>query len=630
MAQPTTYKNKASNTKEEPADISVQFAQAVRSSFKELSGEITERNAKIIERDGYIYGDQLEKSLDIPIGHDFTPVNWLRRTVEIHKNMFMSRGFQLVSSYDTTDPETATNPEDRKRIEIENDKRKEWAELRQQAIAAIIDDNGGYASWGNLAENCSAVGNACIKAWYDDKQQKYVISPIEAIENVYVLWNKDDFRTYDAIAYVYQVSKQVAIEQYGAPEDVDTSPLGQPMEVIAAGTTVSVTDLTQQMVTIMEVTGKISGFGTDKGALKKVAQGKENELNALVIGANIVKRIVDDPKKIPKYYILPNKRQRRRAWGQSDISDAAININQTYIETLSDWRTVSSKVNFPKYKGFGFSPDQQMPKSENRKVQVLPMADGQDIQPLDQGDSNQFDFRAQMDELKEQFVRETGISRVLFDDPSVTFNSNQALLTSMKPTSDIAEAKKQLWTPIIVDIFTDALEALAAHQPEAYGDLIDAEDNWSLRVMWPSVMQKEDPIFQNMLLNRFNAGLMSVQTFMEQQGESKEEVDRLRSEMADPVTAAILGKQTPAIAQAIINAATAEIQAWYQATVGAANPEGGNTPGVNSNGGTAAPQIAASQGENVEGQGLISQPGSGATPVSAGGAVNQVNQQLGG
>lgn len=618
------------------------FVSYVRSEFKDLSGEIEERNARIISRDDYIYGDKLEAALDIPIGHDFTPVNWLRRTVEIHKNMFMSRGFQVVSSYDSDDVEAAADDTDRGRIEIENHKRKEYAEQRMKTCDAIIQDNGGYAMWGVLAENASAIGDACLKGWYDEDNKKYILNQIEAVENIYALWSKDDFREYDAIAYVYQVSKQKAISEYGASDDVTTSPLGQPMEVIAASTTTSNTMYTQPMVTIMEITGKICGWGSEKGTLKSVKEGDENELNALIIGS-AVKRIIDDPKKIPKYYILPNKRQRRRAWGMSDVSDAAVNINLTYIETLSDWRTVSSKVNFPKYKGFGFGPDTQLPKSEARKVQVLPLADGQDMQLLQQGDTNQLDFKNQMDELKEQFVRETGISRVLFDDPSVTFNSNQALLTSMKPTSDIAEAKKQLWTSIITTIFEDALETLAVYEPDTYKDLVDTDDNWTLKVMWPSVMQKEDPIFQNMLLNRFNAGLMSVQTYMEQQGESKEEIDRLRDEMIDPVTGAILGKQVPLIAQTIINAATAELQAWYQATQpqtqiaqqqadqqALSDAGGQGVPGVNDNGGAAAPGQVATPVQSQEGQQPISQPGSGASATSPEGALAQATQQLGG
>lgn len=621
------------------------FVAQTRNAFKDLSGEVEDRNAKIVSRDDYIYGDKLENSLDIPIGHDFTPVNWLRRTVEIHKNMFMSRGFQTVSTYDTDNLDNVADEEDRGRIELENSKRKEYAEQRMKTCQAIIEDNGGFAMWGVLAENASAIGDAIVKCWYDDKAKKYVINQIEAVENVYVLWSKDDFREWDAIAYVYQVSKQSAISDYGASEDVGTSPLGEPMQILAASTTTSNTQYTQPMVTIMEITGKISGWASEEGKLKKVEEGDETELNALIVGDEL-KRIIDTKKKIPKYYILPNKRQRRRAWGQSDVSDAAININLTYIETLSDWRTVSSKVNFPKYKGYGFGPDAQLPKSEPRKVQVLPLADGQDMQLLQQGDSSQQDFKSQMDELKEQYVRETGISRVLFDDPSVTFNSNQALLTSMKPTSDIAEAKKQLWSGVLTNLFADALETLAEWEPDSFGDLVGTEDNWTLKIMWPSVMQKEDPIFQNMLLNRFNAGTMSLQSYLEQQGESKEEVDRLRDELTDPVTSAILGKQVPLLAQTLINAATAEIQAWYQASLPqtqiaqqTANQQGladiaaagGNgTPGINDAGGGAAPAQVATPAQSVPGTQPISQPGSGASTTSPQGALNQATQAIGG
>lgn len=626
------YKETGATQKTDYNQITADFVAETKSYFTQLSGEISERNAHISERDNYIYGDLLQRSLNIPIGHDFTPVNWLRRTVEIHKNMFMSRGFQIVSSYDSDDPNAAADATDRGRIDVENQKRKEFAEQRMKTIDAIIKDNGGFALWGNLAENASAIGDVIVKCYMDEDNDKYIISPVEAVENVYVLWSKDDFRQFDAVAYVYQVSKQVAIRDYGAPENVATSPLGQPLVVVAASTQTTNTVTNQPMVTIMEVTGKICGWAADGGKVKRVKEGDETELNALIIG-NEISRLITDKKKIPKYYIFPNKRQRRRGWGMSDISDAAIVINATYIETLSDWRTVASKVNFPKYKAYGFGLDTQLPKSETRKIQAIPLADGQDLQELSQGDSNQLDFRNQMDELKEQYVRETGISRVLFDDPSITFNSNQALLTSMKPTSDIAEAKKQLWTPVLVDLFTDALETLALYKPDTYKDLVSTDDDWSLKVMWPSIMQKEDPIFQNMLLNRFNAGTLSIQSYLEQQGESKEEIDRLRDELSDPMTAGILGKQLPLIAQTIINAATAELQAWYQSTLPQNNqpPEGAaNTPGVNSNGGVAAPGLVATQAENIPGVGPLSQPGSGATAVSPEGALAQVNQQVGG
>lgn len=659
------------------------FADAVRDAFSDTTTEIAERNEKVEERDLYIYSDKLERSLDIPVGHDFTPVNWLRRTVEIHKNMFMSRGFQIISTYDTKDPMLTEDEEEAERVKIENKKEKAFAETRKMLIDSIIRDNGGFSMWSNLAESASAVGDAAVKTYYDEKQQKFVISPIESIENLYVLWGKDDFRQIDAVAYVYQVSKQVAIEQYGAPEDVITSPLGKPMEKFSHSHLGYISYSNQPMVTILEITGKIEGWKSEKGVIKECKIGEENEFNAKIVGETVT-RVIDDPKKLPKYYIFPNKRQRRRPWGISDVSNAAININLTYIETLSDWRTVSAKVNFPKYKAFGFGLDSQMPKSEPRKMQSIPLGEGQDLVPLDQGNPDKMDFRSQMEELKEQFVRETGVSRVLFDDPSVTLNSNQALLTSMKPTSDIAEAKKQLWGPIIEQMFTDALETIAAHQPEL-SDI--ATGDFALKVMWPSVMQKEDPVYQQMLLNRFNSNTMSLQTFLEMQGESKEEIDRIRDELDDPVTASILGRILNVLAQNIVappsdkpevktnislrgdltpqqeaNHATQlgindgpfppsmgpqgepgriaqlnhDNQGFLQGefpnqtpiTRGPDGQEVGMQKQDTNTGQDARPQIAT-QAQNQEGQGVMSQPGSGATPVSAEGAINQTNQNNG-
>lgn len=608
-------------------NLKAEFVNNVRAKFKELETEISQRNADITERDDYVYGDRLGRSLDIPIGHDFTPVNWLRRTVEIHKNMFMSRGFQVVSTYDTDPIENVATPQDRGRLEVENDKQKKYAEARQELIKSIIEDNGGLSLWGNLAESASAVGDAALKTYYDEDNGKFEICPIESIENIYVLWNKDDFRKYDAVAYAYQVSKQEAIRDYGADEDVVTSPMGSPMEILSA-TGVQNQFSGQPMVTILEVTGKIEGWAVKDGNIKQVPVGEETELNAKIIGSDLT-RLISDPKKLPKYYLLPNKRQRRRPWGMSDISDASIQINLTYVETLSDWRTVAAKSNFNKYKAYGFGPDTTIPKPESRTVQFLPLAEGQDIVELNQSQTNGIDWGRQLEELKEQFVRETGLSRVLFDDPSVTLNSNQALLTSMKPTSDIAEAKKQLWAPVIVQLFKDALETIALNKPELK-DLVSEDDNWSLKVMWPSVMQKEDPVYQSMLLNRFNAGLMSVQSYMEAQGDTREEIDRIKDEVTDPITSAIIGKQLPLIAQTFINAATAELQAWFAATLPQKDEGSGQPAGVNPNGGGAAQVLPDNQATGGVGMSPVSQPGTGATAATPGGALAQTVQNQGG
>lgn len=648
-----------------------EFIADVRSQLSELKTEIAERNNAISQRDSYIYGDMLDRNLDIPYGHDKTPVNWLRRTVEIHKIQFMGRPFQVVSTYDTRDSSAAgEDPDEKTRLDLENRKQKEFAELRKNTIDDIIRDNGGHALFMDGAESASAVGSFIIKAYYDEDNSKYVLSPIEAVENCYALWSQDDFREFVAFGYIYQISRQKAYDDYNCDENVATSVMGQPLAFI--GENITSPNLSgQSMVTVMEITGKVPGWGSEKGRIKKVDEGKETELNALIIG-NEIKKLIDDEKKLPRHYIFPNKKQRRRPWGVSDVSESAININATYIETLSDWRTVSSKVNFPKFRGFNFGPDVQMPKFKTRKMQVIPLGEGQDLRPLEQGDASTLDFKQQMDELKEQFVRETGISRVLFDDPSITLNSNQALLTSMKPTSDIAESKKQLWGPILQQMFTDAIKVCGEFD-STIKELADTDMTWTLKLQWPSVMQKEDPVYQQMLLNRKNAGTISIQSYLEAQGETKEELDRIREEMGDPISAAIHGNMLQLIAQQLIAPAPpekeekpkinvslrgdltpmqeAEIaqQAGFN-TSGEMGPQGnagliagsnqdnqgflsGEFPNQTPNFQNLPQQSSAqtaTQAENQEGQGVVSQPGSGATTATAQGALDQVTQNSGG
>jgi Zn-finger nucleic acid-binding protein len=650
--------------------------------------EVSIRNQHISERDQYIYSDKLERSIDIPVGHDFTPVNWLKRAVEIHKIMFMGRPFSMIANYDTQDTTMAADDDDKQRREMENKKEKAYAEQRSKLIDSIVRDNGGHALFMDGAENCSAIGSWIVKTWYDNDEKKFHISPIEAVENCFVIWNRDNFRQHDFFAYAFQVSREEAASNYGLSEDqLKTSPLGSPFLFSAASypgqqfgsnnSTYGATSVTsgqttgQPMVTIIEGTGKLEGWKSVNGKLRPCPIGQENEINVVFVGGKLV-RILDDEKKLPKYYIFPNNRTRRRAWGVSDITDGAINLNVTYIETLSDWRTVANKVNFPKLKGFNFGQGATLPKFKNRQIQLLPLGDGMDIAPLPLGDGGSIDWSRQLDEIKNQFVRETGLSRVLFDDPTVALNSNQALLTSMKPTSDIAEAKKQLWSPILAQLFTDAIYTVAAHE-DAYKDLADG--NWWLKVQWPSVMSKEDPTFQAMLLNRLNAGTMSIESYLQMQGETKEEIDRIRDEMADPITAGIHGKQLAELAHFEIyrslgippwgftvpklnfraDLAPEEVgniahnYGWDQGPYGdAIGPQGnsglraaddwlnhGMIAGAQDNSGTPSFKKApnaqiTTPGQNQPGQQPMSQPGTGATTTSPQGAQNQQVQNNGG
>ena len=582
----------------------------------QATSEVADRNSDIQEKDQFIYGDAIDRTLNIPAGHDRTPVNWLKRVVEIHKDQFMGRGFQVVSTYNSKDISSTTDPQEQQSILIENKKAKEYAEQRQALYKSIIDDNGGFSMWQDLAENASAIGTAAIKAYYDEEEGKYELCPIESIENLYVVWEEDNFREYKALGYVYQVTKSDAIADYGIDADAPTSLLGQPLEYKWSTGPINVSD--QEMVTVMSITGEFDGYAVENGKIVEVPLGKETEMHALIV-ANKIYMVIGDEKKMPKYYILPNKRIRRRPWGLSDVSDAAIEINRTYIETLSDWRTVASKVNFAKYKAFGFVPGSELPKPKPRTTEMMALGDGQDIQLLNQGDANQVDFKAQLEELKEQFVRETRISRVFFDDPSVTLNSNQALMTSMKPTTDVAEAKKNLWGPIIAEIFEDALNTIAQYD-DSVKEVLEADDSTSVKVMWPSTLQKEDPTYQQMLLNRFNASTMSLQSYLEAQGESKEEIDRIREEFENPLTGAILAKNLGGL-----------YQAKLQAGMPQAFMDGGQPPaGANPNGGQDLRQQVATPGMNTPGAGIVSQPGSGApTPMSAGGMVNQQAQVQG-
>lgn len=529
-----------------------EFVGEVRSQLSTLTGEIALRNRVVQTNDAYIYGDLLQRSLKVPVGHDFTPVNWLRRVCEIHRTQTMGSGFTVSSSYHGVDVDSAFDPDAQGQLQLVNNKKKTFAEARNKLFQAILRDNGGDALFARMVENASAVGDSIVKMWYDDEQGKLCIDMIEAIEHFYVVWNRNNFREWDFTGYVYQISKQLAKDQYHVPDDVATSPLGMPLAVLSSANTVEYIS-TQPMVTIMEVNGRIQGWCTDgNGIIQRCEIGNETPFNAIIVGDR-VKRVVDQVKSLPKYYIFPNKLIRRRPWGLPDITDSAININQTYIETLSDWRTVAAKVNFPKWKATGFGLGMQLPAPKPRTSEIIGLGEGQDIQPLQNPNSelgNELDFMRQLAELKEAFVRETGISMQLFDMPdSPAVTSKQVGMIAMQTISDQVEARRQLWEPIIRKLFEDGLNILALWDENIH-EVVHGDDDWYIDVSWPPSMRKDDPAYVTMVLNQTMLGFQSVQTTLERLGiNAKEELDRLSDEMDNPLTAAIHGKLLTMLAE---------------------------------------------------------------------------------
>ena len=154
-----------------------QFITDVLANLDNVTPEIGERNETISELDEYIYGNGIEMSINVPSGHDKTPVNWLRRAVEVHAYQFMGHGFSLASTYDVTPVDETAQPDVKQATIVENNKKKKYAESINSAIKAIMQDNGGNATWYTLAENASAVGFSVVKAYYDEKEKKYEICP---------------------------------------------------------------------------------------------------------------------------------------------------------------------------------------------------------------------------------------------------------------------------------------------------------------------------------------------------------------------------------------------------------------------------------------------------------------------
>lgn len=583
------------------------------------------------------------------------------------------------------------NPESQtKLLDARNKLKQANADTRKKLIDAIVRDNGGDDLFKRGARVGSAYGTTVYKMWLDAEEKRIKISLLETPQNYYAGWSDSDFRERDWNAYVYQISQTSAYSKYGQSldegEEFAVTQDGMPFtSFVSTDQNLLVNDNTTQdtrtqapMVTVVDFVGVLPGWTLENKEFKKVKRGKEKPFCAYIVGKKIV-RMYSEDKYLPRYYVIRNIEEPRRAWGRSDVNDAMIQVNQTMIQVMSTWTTLFEKEVSPVYMAKGFE-GQQIPKRERLRPTFIPMAPEQDIQLLSPSTAFTGESQTLISELKDAFMRVSGIPRVMFDDSTINPVSNQALMTTMKGLIDIVEDKQARWNPVLTDMFTEALNLTVYIAPEIK-QAVEEDDDWFLKIEWPSVLRREDATYQQMWLNLFNAGVISLETYYEKLGfnDTTEEIDRLRDELKDKTTAAVLGRQVGALAQQVI----APPQNGPQPDV-KINLRGDLTPNQEANLATQQgfnegpfPPSSGPQGqtglraqENVDNQGYIannnpvggeaiqygvdgqplppvqdqanpqltvdqntgqtaSQPGSGAPAVSPQGAINQMNQREG-
>jgi hypothetical protein len=455
-----------------------------------------------------------------------------------------------------------------------NKRAKVNADARAKIGRGLIDDNGGPELFQTGAASCSAFGYTVYKSWLGDEKGTregedipWHIEMLENVANYWAIWSSDSFRKRDGDVYMYQISEQNALDEYGQYlEDGETFatsslglPLGDPNPVAQTQE-----EGTRPMVTVMEFTGKLPGYkfvvdtkNPEESTLEPVAdsdRGTETRGNLLVVGDKTI-RIEGRPDYIPRYYLIPNRRVQRRPWGFPDVTPTCIDLNLTYIARMSDWVVITNRALFQKYLGKGYEAA-SIPRFEPRKIQVMPADEDQSIEEIPQNTEYGQEFNTLITEIKENFVRSGGISQVLFDNPQLDANSNQALMTSMKGMIDSVERKQKIWGHECRAMLEDALRTSAKHYKEIAQFVPDGED-WSFKIVWPSVMRSDDPATIAMRINQYNTGASSVETFMEETGteDPSQELDRIRDEMQDPLTAAIRGQRLPMLAEQTINPA---------------------------------------------------------------------------
>lgn len=551
------------------------IAQKIRAMLIPFSTEISLRNIYIQDRDDIIYGDGLTARVNWTNNADRTLYNWCERLVDIQVSQLMGRSFQVYSTYEKRDLliDQGLNDNDQlQQDKLMNSKAKNDADARAKIIRGLVDDNGADELWQTGSASCSAFGYAVYKSWMSDPEDvkngdediPWHIEMLENPANFWAIWSSDNFRRRDADVYMYQISLEAAQSAYGQYLEEGQAfaqtalgfPLGDPNPVAQTQE-----EGTRPMVTVLEFTGKLPCYKPVKNAagdydLQQCEPGEEEKVNLLVVGDALV-RIEADPDRIPRYYIIPNRRIQRRPWGLSDVTPTCIDTNVTFMERMSDWVTITNRALFQKYAGKGFEPS-GIPHPSSRTIEIIPMDEDQSIEEIEMNTEYSDAYLKLLEKLETNFVRSAGISQVLFDNPQLDANSNQAMMTTMKGMIDTVERKQKIWTKTVIDMLEDALRTLAHgnHYPKIKA-FVPLDEDWSLKVQWPSVMRKDDPQMMQMNINDWNTGTMSVETFMERRGDEdpSQEIDRLRDELQDPLTAAIRGQRLPLLAEQTISPA---------------------------------------------------------------------------
>lgn len=539
----------------ENTDINKDLASDVNQALKNLGYDVTQRNQYMNTRENYLYGNGLYAKVDVEVGRWFAEYNYLPRIINIHASQLMGRGFNIYSYYDKEDLSVYEGDDEQlKMAQLQNKKRKANADARKKAVDAMIRDNGGMARFKDGAKQGSAFGTTVYKMWYEKGEKKVRFSLLESVQNYYAGWSDGDFRERDFDAFVRQISVDAAYREYGDKlgenEEFQVSKYSEPFEIIPDVSRMPQTE--RPMVTVVEFTGHLSEWGGSNGTPSKVKRAQETPINVLVVGGKVC-QVITKKEDLPRYYVIPNRIALRRAWGESDLPQSALDINQEIVQLEMDSMTWVDKTLFKKFLAVGFTPE-AIPKWKRRKTQMVAAADGQDIKEVSQQMVEGDQFRKQIEARIQSLVRVTEVGRVLFDDPDVNTGSNQALITTMKPVLDVVEDKQARWEPVLRQMFEDALH-LAARDLPPLKEAVEADDNWFLCIEWPSVLRREDAAYQQMWLNRLINGTVSLETYSEKMGDpdTSEEIDRIRDEIRDPVTAAILGKQLGEMAHQTIN-----------------------------------------------------------------------------
>lgn len=424
-------------------------------------------------------------------------------------------------------------------------------DIRAQAVENFVDkvfsDNRFWKSgFKRSVFNQILAGNFGVKVYPDLDGEEIKISIKDKMENLLVGWSGDDMKSFDFVIdkelrTITSVEDEFGIEiKVPDAQNVDSEPTnGDHEDPYGLSQGNSGGQANQRSGSGMIATGK-----NDLPTVQ-VVDYADDKRSCIIVGDKVV-QFCDPGFDFNPWSIGGNIPVPNTNWDRSDIDlliDPQVEFNETNNDVRDFIRTaVNTKyvvVNMPDF-------DPESVKTGSGQI-IFVEGEGADFRALQQN-VNTFPADTYLQRIKKT-IHDLGV-------PEVTFGSSQSDSGKSKAVDfqsfvDVVEDKRIAWE-LVLDEVIEKIQILGYKMfKDEGGEMFCNPETGEFQAReftydWVDIVPLTQPEKVVNVMNKYNAGLQSLRTSLEELGtkDVEEEIARLKTEWKDPDLAAIRGKAT--------------------------------------------------------------------------------------